>query len=130
VDIAARLETVEKENETLRDRIAQLEALVFEETRLPVELKLTGQQERLVHFLFKRNEASKDAILSAVYGARPDADEPEIKIIDVFICQARRKLAPFDIKIETIWGRGYFMPPASKVRLRALQANSNVGAPS
>jgi two-component system cell cycle response regulator CtrA len=39
-------------------------------------------------------------------------DEPEIKIIDVFICKLRKKLANASggkDYIETIWGRGYVL---------------------
>ncbi len=39
-------------------------------------------------------------------------DEPELKIIDVFICKLRKKLAEAtegDNYIETVWGRGYVL---------------------
>ena len=39
-------------------------------------------------------------------------DEPEIKIIDVFVCKLRKKLAQAtggNHYIETIWGRGYVL---------------------
>jgi DNA-binding winged helix-turn-helix (wHTH) protein len=38
-------------------------------------------------------------------------DEPEMKIIDVFVCKLRKKLAQAgaDNMIGTIWGRGYMM---------------------
>jgi two-component system cell cycle response regulator CtrA len=45
-------------------------------------------------------------------------DEPEVKIIDVFICKIRKKLetaSPGEHFIETVWGRGY--------RLRNPQEN-------
>ncbi len=120
MDVAARLETIERENEQLRDRIAQLEALLFESERLPLELRLTTHEEALVAFLLKRNEVSKDQILTAIYGLLPDDDEPELKIIDVYVCKARKKLAPFGLQIKTIWGRGYCLPPATKTTLRAM----------
>jgi two-component system cell cycle response regulator CtrA len=46
-------------------------------------------------------------------------DEPEVKIIDVFICKLRKKLADAaggDNYIETVWGRGYVLrdPEADK----------------
>lgn len=49
---------------------------------------------------------TKETILSQVYGGM---DEPEIKIIDVFICKIRGKLskAGLPIVISTVWGRGY-----------------------
>jgi two-component system cell cycle response regulator CtrA len=39
-------------------------------------------------------------------------DEPELKIIDVFICKLRKKLAAAtggENYIETVWGRGYVL---------------------
>jgi two-component system cell cycle response regulator CtrA len=44
-------------------------------------------------------------------------DEPEMKIIDVFICKLRKKLANASggkDYIETVWGRGYVMRLASR----------------
>jgi two-component system cell cycle response regulator CtrA len=51
-------------------------------------------------------------------------DEPEIKIIDVFICKLRKKLAnASDGKdyIETVWGRGYVLrePTEDEARVSA-----------
>jgi two-component system cell cycle response regulator CtrA len=47
--------------------------------------------------------------LSQLYGGM---DEPEVKIIDVFICKLRKKLANASQGrnyIETVWGRGYIL---------------------
>jgi two-component system cell cycle response regulator CtrA len=47
--------------------------------------------------------------LSQLYGG---LDEPEVKIIDVFVCKLRKKLANASggkHYIETVWGRGYVM---------------------
>jgi two-component system, cell cycle response regulator CtrA len=51
-------------------------------------------------------------------------DEPELKIIDVFICKLRKKLAnASDGKnyIETVWGRGYVLrePQETDTRISA-----------
>lgn len=48
-------------------------------------------------------------ILNHLYGGM---DEPELKIIDVFICKLRKKLSTAtegDNYIETVWGRGYVL---------------------
>ena len=52
---------------------------------------------------------TKEMFLSHLYGGM---DEPEVKIIDVFICKLRKKLANASggkDYIETVWGRGYAM---------------------
>ena len=51
-------------------------------------------------------------------------DEPELKIIDVFICKLRTKLANASNGknyIETVWGRGYVLrePTESESRISA-----------
>ena len=49
---------------------------------------------------------TKEMILAHLYGGM---DQPEIKIIDVFICKIRSKLAKAGLPtvISTVWGRGY-----------------------
>jgi DNA-binding response OmpR family regulator len=50
---------------------------------------------------------TKEMLLGHLYGGK---DKPELKIIDVFVCNLRKKLArATDGKdyIETVWGRGY-----------------------
>jgi two-component system cell cycle response regulator CtrA len=51
---------------------------------------------------------TKEAFLNHLYGG---IDEPEMKIIDVFICKLRKKLAQAGAGnlIGTVWGRGYMM---------------------
>jgi len=52
---------------------------------------------------------TKEMFLNHLYGGM---DEPEIKIIDVFICKLRKKLANASggkNYIETVWGRGYVL---------------------
>jgi two-component system cell cycle response regulator CtrA len=52
---------------------------------------------------------SKEMFLNHLYGGM---DEPELKIIDVFMCKLRKKLANASggkNYIETVWGRGYVM---------------------
>ena len=52
---------------------------------------------------------SKDAFLNHLYGG---IDEPEPKIIDVFMCKLRRKIADAcasSVVIDTIWGQGYIL---------------------
>ena len=51
---------------------------------------------------------TKEAFLNHLYGGM---DEPEMKIIDVFICKLRKKLATAGAEhlIGTVWGRGYMI---------------------
>lgn len=80
-----------------------------------VHVHLTGKEYQMLELLSLRKGASvtKEMFLTNLYGGR---DEPEIKIIDVFICKLRKKLANASFGknyIETVWGRGYVLqqPP-------------------
>jgi two-component system, cell cycle response regulator CtrA len=69
---------------------------------------LTGKEFAILELMVLRKGSiiSKEAFLSHLYGGM---DEPELKIIDVFICKLRKKLAlagAGDV-IATVWGRGY-----------------------
>jgi two-component system cell cycle response regulator CtrA len=92
---------------TLRERIRQLEeALSPTDAAPPVEWGLTATQARVYAHLASRERATRQSIMTALYGTRPN-DDPEMKIVDVFICHIRRKVAPFGVRINTIWGQGY-----------------------
>ncbi|WP_336492488.1 response regulator transcription factor, partial [Methylobacterium nigriterrae] len=74
-------------------------------------VQLTGKEHQLLEMLALRKGSTltKEMILNQLYGGM---DEPEIKIIDVFICKLRRKLANASggkNYIETVWGRGYHL---------------------
>ena len=72
---------------------------------------LTGKEYQMLELLSLRKGTTltKEMFLNHLYGGM---DEPELKIIDVFICKLRKKLAnASDGKnyIETVWGRGYVL---------------------
>lgn len=52
------------------------------------------------------NAIPKSRIMDLVYGGM---DEPDLKIIDVFICRLRKKLAHLSVGIGTSWGVGYWL---------------------
>ena len=72
---------------------------------------LTGKEYAILELLAVRKGATitKDMFLNHLYGGM---DEPELKIIDVFICKLRKKLSHAcegENYIETVWGRGYVL---------------------
>lgn len=74
------------------------------------EVHMTGKEYQMIEFLALRKgqTITKESFLSALYD---DRDEPEIKIIDVFICKLRKKLTAkgHPDYIDTVWGRGYVL---------------------
>ena len=82
---------------------------------------LTGKEYQMLELLSLRKGTTltKEMFLNHLYGGM---DEPELKIIDVFICKLRKKLANASSGknyIETVWGRGYVLrePGASDERI-------------
>lgn len=74
-------------------------------------LHLTGKEYGILELLAMRKGTTltKEQFLNHLYGG---IDEPELKIIDVFICKLRKKLnqaSGGDNFIETVWGRGYVL---------------------
>jgi len=74
-------------------------------------LHLTGKEYGILELLSLRKGTTltKEMFLNHLYGGM---DEPEVKIIDVFICKLRKKIEQMtggESHIETVWGRGYVM---------------------
>lgn len=74
-------------------------------------IHLTGKEYGILELLSLRKGTTltKEMFLNHLYGGM---DEPELKIIDVFICKLRKKLADAtdgENYIETVWGRGYVL---------------------
>ena len=123
MDLAQRLERAERENamlraenDGLRARIGDLErdALAGEPV-LPIEWRLTATEARVFGALLARERATKDRIMAVLYADRPaDGDVPEMKICDVLICKLRKKVAPFGVKIFTVWGSGWRLDPETR----------------
>jgi two-component system, cell cycle response regulator CtrA len=80
---------------------------------------LTGKEYQMLELLSLRKGTTltKEMFLNHLYGGM---DEPELKIIDVFICKLRKKLAQAtggENHIETVWGRGYVLrDPEARLR--------------
>jgi two-component system, cell cycle response regulator CtrA len=82
---------------------------------------LTRKEYQMLELLSLRKgmTLTKEMFLNHLYGG---IDEPELKIIDVFMCKLRKKLAASNGKnyIETVWGRGYVLcePGETEAKIR------------
>lgn len=84
-------------------------------------IHLTGKEYAILELLALRKGfvLTKEAFLNHLYGGM---DEPEIKIIDVFICKLRKKLMQAGLSnlIGTVWGRGYMIREGTTVLLESV----------
>ena len=91
------------------DLIVNLDSKTVEVNSARVHL--TGKEYQMLELLALRKgmTLTKEMMLNHLYGGM---DEPEIKIIDVFMCKLRKKLANASggkNYVETMWGRGYVL---------------------
>ncbi|MBZ0130058.1 MAG: response regulator transcription factor [Rhodobacteraceae bacterium] len=94
-----------------------LDAKTVEVDGTPVHL--TGKEYQMLELLSLRKGTTltKEMFLNHLYGGM---DEPELKIIDVFICKLRKKLSQAtggENHIETVWGRGYVLRDPERTAL-------------
>ena len=88
-------------------------------------IHLTGKEYGILELLSLRKGTTltKEMFLNHLYGGM---DEPELKIIDVFICKLRKKLSAAtggENYIETVWGRGYVLrDPEGEEKLAEAKA--------
>jgi len=127
-ELLARMQAVIRRSKGLSQslmRIGEVEInLDSKEVKVAgVPLHLTGKEYSILELLALRRGfvLTKEAFLNHLYGGM---DEPEIKIVDVFICKLRKKLAKAGVThlIGTVWGRGYM--------IRDLASTSTVGPKS
>ena len=109
----ARQQALERERQAFALAVGPVQLMLDsrEVTVGGAEIHLTGKEHAILELLMLRKGIvlTKEMFLNHLYGGM---DEPELKIIDVFICKLRKKLAHATIGknyIETVWGRGYVL---------------------
>ena len=127
-ELVARIHAIVRRSQGHAQSIVQTEDLIVNVDAKTVHIKqvrvnLTGKEYQMLELLSLRKGTTitKEMFLSQLYGGM---DEPEIKIIDVFMCKIRKKLIAASAGkdyIETVWGRGYLLrdPQAVKVKMSA-----------
>jgi len=121
----------ETEQEQLRNRVLELEAMLGvgndDVSRLLTVLDATPQQCEIVGFMLRRAVATRDALLTILFGNRPECDHPEPKLIDVQMVKVKRSLDKVGIKVQTEWGYGgWSLSRGDKARLKAMMAGDIV----
>jgi hypothetical protein len=77
--------------------------------------KVTKLQCSLLSPLLQRKEVTRTAMHEIIEKRRKPGSPPtEEKLVDVVICNLRKKLKPFGLEIKTIWSQGYYMTPDTR----------------
>ncbi len=115
-ELIARIQAIVRRSKGHSDSVIRtgkltvnLDARTVEVEQQPIHL--TGKEYGILELLSLRKGTTltKEMFLNHLYGG---IDEPELKIIDVFVCKLRKKLASAtggQSYIETVWGRGYVL---------------------
>jgi two-component system cell cycle response regulator CtrA len=115
-ELVARIHAVVRRSKGHAQSVIRTGALTVNLETKTVEVNnqrvhLTGKEYQMLELLSLRKGTTltKEMFLNYLYGG---IDEPEVKIIDVFTCKLRKKLAAANSgnhHIETVWGRGYVL---------------------
>ncbi|MEI6558811.1 MAG: response regulator transcription factor [Rhodospirillaceae bacterium] len=115
-ELVARIQAIVRRSKGHSDSVIRTGRLTVNLDTRTVEidshpLHLTGKEYGILELLSLRKGTTltKEMFLNHLYGGM---DEPELKIIDVFVCKLRKKLANAssgENYIETVWGRGYVL---------------------
>jgi two-component system, cell cycle response regulator CtrA len=130
-ELIARIQAIVRRSKGHSESIIRTGKLVVNLDTRAVEvsskpLHLTSKEYAILELLSLRKGSTltKEMFLNHLYGG---IDEPELKIIDVFVCKLRKKLSDAsqgESYIETVWGRGYVLKdpevPASGVNEKAM----------
>ena len=115
-ELVARIQAIVRRSKGHSDSVIKTGKLAVNLNTRTVEidgqpLHLTGKEYGILELLSLRKGTTltKEMFLNHLYGGM---DEPELKIIDVFVCKLRKKLTAGtggENYIETVWGRGYVL---------------------
>ena len=115
-ELVARIHSIVRRSRGHAQSVIQTGELVVNLDTKTVEVNsarvhLTSKEYQMLELLSLRKGTplSKEMFLNHLYGG---IDEPEVKIIDVFICKLRKKLANASNGknfVETLWGRGHVL---------------------
>src|SRR5271163_1602911 len=126
-ELVARIHAVVRRSKERAQSVIQVGDLIVNLDTKTVQVNgarvyLTGKEYRILELLALRQGTTltKEMFLNHLYGGM---DEPEMKIMDVFICKLRKKLFESSSGknyIGTVWGRGYVLHEPTKDEARMI----------
>jgi two-component system cell cycle response regulator CtrA len=134
-ELVARIHAIVRRSRGHAQSVIQTGALTVDVNMKKVSVNdtaihLTGKEYKMLELLVLRKDATvtKEMLLNYLYGGM---DEPDAKIVDVFMCKVRKKLATAtggDEFIETIWSRGYVLRDRDDISWAGAADNRNDGS--
>jgi|SRR5215831_16853269 len=107
---------------TFRERLADIERVLQIDDPKPLVIKVTRTERVLMELLLKRNMLTREIAWQLLYGHRPDADQPQYRVIATTMHHLRHRLAKHGIKITTEFGTGWYLKVEDRERLKKLLA--------
>lgn len=136
-ELIARIQAIVRRSKGHSESVIRTGKLVVNLDTRSVEvdgssIHLTSKEYAILELLSLRKGSTltKEMFLNHLYGG---IDEPELKIIDVFVCKLRKKLAEAsggENYIETVWGRGYVLKEPEPVAGSDKSAKKQMAAES
>jgi DNA-binding response OmpR family regulator len=115
-ELIARIKAIVRRSKGHSESVIRFDKLAINLDTRTVEIDgkvvhLTNKEYAILELLVMRKGTviTKEMFLNHLYGG---VEEPAMKIIDVFVCKLRKKLADEaggTDYIETVWGRGYML---------------------
>ena len=121
-EIIERIRAIVRRTNGISHSVIEIGDLAIDTNARSVAVKgrkvhLTSKEYAILELMSMRKGTpiKKDSFLDHLYNG---IDEPELKIIDVFVCKLRKKIMDAsggDNYIETVWGRGYMLSEPTMV---------------
>lgn len=116
----AKIEGLEARIKQLEDQVEMYRQEVGVDNEAPLHFNFTPNEGKIFSILMKREFAYNSLLMTFLYSDRLGKEEPESRIIKVWISRMRDKLSKFDIGIKTLWGRGYYIIEEDKIKAREI----------
>jgi hypothetical protein len=105
-----------------RERIADVEQLLGIDDPKPLIVKVSRTERILMELLLRRNMLTREVAWGVLYGHRPDADQPQYRVISTIIHHLRSRLSPHGVEITTEYGTGWYLQEKDREKLEQLLA--------
>lgn len=121
-DIRQQLEekifALQEEVESWKCVVADMRDALLTEVSVSIVQNLTEKESLILGILMRKRSATKAQLWQILYGCLPDVDQPDPKVILVFISHMRTKLRPYGVEIRSSRALGYWIDQDSIANLK------------